>query len=485
MHISIRAKLTLFFTVLFGALVVALATGAYVAVRRDLNSKLNFGLQVTVDATGMAAQHELSEHAEQAGGDGDIRQVLNDNVSLALPETQILVKEGSRMVAYRPGEGTTPGVRTAPDIRQLQLHSSASQTTAGMQVVMRELPVPKFHTSYQIYAATPVASMIAQLLSLQRLLLVSIPLGLGLAALAGYLLARKLLAPLQELSQTIAGIQSSSLSARVRVENLHDEIGSLGCGFNSLLDRLEQTFTLQRRFMADASHELRTPVTVALTAAQATVHDGARSQRDCEEALRIVGEQMLRLRRIVGDMLFLSQTDVSPSNVFRQMYLDDAVAEAARAAQTLAREKRQALEIRALPEAPCLGDAELLQQAILVLLENAIKFTPEEGSIEIDLYRQDSKWVCSVTDSGIGIAEEAQPRIFERFYRGAQALDHKVPGAGLGLAIATTILEKHAGSLVLAESRPGRTRFEIAVSAVETAVMAETTDQASCLAVKI
>jgi two-component system sensor histidine kinase CiaH len=143
------------------------------------------------------------------------------------------------------------------------------------------------------------------------------------------------------------------------------------------------------------------------------------------------------------------------------MYLDDALSDALRAAKELSNEKRQTLKLCGLPEAECLGDADLLTQAVLILLDNSVKFTPEGGSIEVGLLRRGKNWVCSVTDSGAGISEAAQGRIFERFYR--EIRPGNEAGAGLGLAIAKSIVEGHDGTLTLVESRPGRTTFEIAI----------------------
>ena len=481
MNLSIRAKLTLSFTILFGLIVAALAIGSYVVVKQDLYSKLDLSLQVAVDTTAMAAQHEMSEHPDQAGGDDDIRQVLDDEIHVTLPDTQILVKEGGREVAYRPGG------QSSSDLRHLRLQGLASQTTVeGMRIVTRRLTIPKFQTAYQIYSGRSTEATQAQLRSFRRMLVLPIPLGLALAALAGYLLARKLLAPLEELSETMAGVQSSELSARVHLKNRADEISKLGLCFNSLLDRLEGAFAFQRRFMADASHELRTPVTVALTATQATIHDETRTQQDCEDALTIVGEQMLRLKRIVTDMLFLSQADsCSSPMLFHDVYLDDAVADAVRAARPLARAKQQSLQLNALPEARCSGDHELLERAVLVLLDNSIKFTPEGGSIAVRIERSDSHWVCTVTDSGIGVPEEIQSRIFERFFRGDQKSGLKIPGAGLGLAIAKTIVEMHRGRLRLASSQEGCTRFELALPVAVGDKETSAEAQARYLAVKM
>ena len=242
--------------------------------------------------------------------------------------------------------------------------------------------------------------------------------------------------------------------------------------FNSLLDRLEGAFTLQRRFMADASHQIRTPVTIALAAAQVTRRDPHANLRDCKDSLQLIEQQMLQLRRAVEDMFFLSQADAAPLKVeLKEMYLDDALSDALRAAKELSGEKRQTLKLRGLAEAECLGDADLLKQAVLILLDNSVKFTPAGGSIEVALSKLGKNWVCSVTDSGVGISEAAQGRIFERFYR--EIRPGNEAGAGLGLAIAKSIVEGHGGTLTLVESHPGRTTFEIAIPLLEREAIAD------------
>jgi heavy metal sensor kinase len=463
MTISTRARLTVYFTALFGAIVVALAIAAYVLVRNDTYSKLDSALRVAVDGTAMSATHELNEHPRQAAGDADLQAVLQEMRDGPLPDTQILVREHSRQVAYKASQGQAVDLRRiAPD------WPGNAANWEGVRVAYRELPVSKFATHYQIYAAKAIAPALGELRVLTRLLLLFVPLGLGLAALAGYLLARETLAPLEDLTQAIDAITSSHLSARVNVRSAQDDIGQLGSRFNSLLDRLQAAFDLQRRFMADASHELRTPVTVALAAAQVTARDAARTLRDCEESLDIVEQQMLRLKKIIGDMLFLSQADASSLKLdWKEMYLDDAVSEASRAAKALARAKQQSFRLDALPEARCWGDQELLTQAILIVLDNSVKFTPPGGSIEVTVRQSGNFWICAIQDSGAGIPEKAQPHIFDRFFRAHNSGNEKVPGAGLGLPIAKSIVESHGGNLRLVQSHPGSTTFEISIPVFE------------------
>ena len=314
-----------------------------------------------------------------------------------------------------------------------------------------------------------------------------VPVGFVFAGVGGYSLAKRSLRPLQELARVIDEVTSSDLGRRVKLQSRSgDEVFVLGSRFNALLDRLQAAFSEQRRFMADASHQIRTPVTIALTSAQVTNHDPNSTLVECKEALQIIENQMLQLRRTVEDMYFLSQSDAVSLKIDRKVtYIDDAVSDAVRAAKPLARGKHQGLTVMSLPEARCLGDESLIAQALLVLLDNAVKFTPDRGSIGVRLFRRSGDWICSVTDNGIGISEPARPRIFERFFKeNGQGKQAAAAGAGLGLAIAKSIVESHAGTLTLVESRPGLTTFEIAIPALEDDQVLDDA-QANSLAVRI
>ncbi len=450
------------FTTLFGVIVIALAIAAYVLVRNDAYLRLDAALQVAAGASAMSAEHELNEHSTKAAGEKDLQLVLDEAGGSDLTDTQILVRDQNRTAAYK-------AVAHVVDLRTIPAEKLRNGATlAGVRVAFRSVQVPKFHTLYKIYAAKPTAPALAQLGRIRIGLFVLVPFGLALAGLGGYLFARRSLRPLQDLARTVDTVTSSDLSARVQVSNDGDEIGRLGTRFNSLLDRLQDAFQIQRRFMADASHQIRTPVTVALAASQVTTRDSKSNLDDCKESLQIIEHQLLQLRRMVEDMFFLSQSDTASLKFERkEMYLDDTIAEAVRAARTLASGKRQNLKLNSLVEAKCLGDEDLLKQAVLALLDNAVKFAPLGGNIDVTLVRRGECWVCSVIDSGTGISEAAQPRVFERFFRERRPGTEAVPGAGLGLAIAKSIAENHGGTLTLVESRLGRTTFELAIPVLE------------------
>jgi signal transduction histidine kinase len=478
--VSVRAQLTNVFTALFGAIVIALALSLYFLGKNEAYRQLDAALQVATGATSMSAEHELTEHSTKAAGEADIQSVLSETQSAALRDTQILVCEGDRCSDFKAGLGGHFDLRS---VAKASLRNGV--VVDGFRISRRTFTVPKFHTTYQVYAAKPIAPVLAQLKQVRIALFIFVPVGLAAAGIGGYFLSKRSLRPLHELAQVIDSISFSDLSARVAVQAGKGEIALLGSRFNALLDRLQQAFDLQRRFMADASHQLRTPTSIALAAAQVTNRDPSPTPTDYKESLQIVENQMLQLRRAVEEMFFLSQADSASLKIDRkEMYLDDAVAEAVRAAKPLAATKRQTVRISNLPEAKCMGDGNLLTQAVLVLLDNAVKFTPAEGTIEVSLFRRGADWICAVADTGIGIAEAAQVHIFERFFRESRPDTESAMGAGLGLAIAKSIVENHSGTLNLVESRPGRTVFEISVPAREDEA-ATPGHQANSLAVRM
>ena len=462
---STRTRLTFYFTAVFGVMVVCLAVASYLVFRHEAFTDLDSSLNVAVSATAMSAAHELDEHKKQDDGEADLQSILDLSSESVLPDTQLLIRQGDRGVAHKGVSGPVF------DLRKLRTQQIlASTQLEGLRVAGREIQVPKFHATYEIFAASAVEPTLSKLRSFRLVLFVCVPLGLALAAVAGYALAHRALAPLNELTCTIEAITSSDLSARVQLHNATSDFSWLASRFNSLLDRLEKAFHFQRQFMADASHELRTPLTVALSAAQVTGRDNGRSVADCDETLSLVEEQILRLKGIVDKMLFLSQVDASSVHLEkREFFLDDVISEAARAAKVLARMKQQTLRISELPEALCSGDEMLSKQAVLILLDNAVKYTQVGGEIAVSLTADQGNWCCRVWNNGPAIPSDAQPHIFERFYRATSGANIKTAGSGLGLSIARSIAETHRGKLSLLSSGKDGNTFELVYPGVQMA----------------
>ena len=294
-------------------------------------------------------------------------------------------------------------------------------------------------------------SLSDQLDTLQNVLAIAIVLALLLAGSGGWLLVRHSLSPLATMASATERITANNLEERLPV-GPSDELGRLASRFNDLLSRLSESFSQQRQFMADASHELRTPLSVVRTAAQVGLQKPQRSEAEYRETLSVIEQQAGRLSRIVEEMFALTRVDMNQLPLeIGELYLDEVIADTTRAACVLAERKGVHLKSQNIQEAPYHGDQRLLRQMISNLLDNAIKFTPQGGTVEVGLHQVNSSYQITVADTGCGISAELQPRIFERFFRADKARlgTGGLGGAGLGLAIARSIAELHHGRLSL------------------------------------
>ena len=451
---SARGRVAVLYTLLFAAIVLAVASGVYWLIRNNAYMRLDQTLETTLDIASLAVRHEIAEHQSQGKqtGEAALREVLETMYQTSFPQEQIVVRDGTRLVAYKRNLG-----RQQTDLRTVSLKAGKGRANVrDLRIAAKQVYVPQSKTAYTVLVSTWRGDVNNDLASVVRALSITIPSALVLALLGGYLLAKRTLAPLRNMASTVDAITSKNLERRVEVVNRKDEVGQLAIRFNNLLGRLQDAFVQQRQFMADASHELRTPIAAALTASQVTLGGASRTEKEYREALTIVEEQMLRLRRIVGDMFLLAQADAHALQYrWEIVYLDEIVAEACRAIRFLAESKNLRLSVSKLSEMPCAGDSGLLRQALLILLDNACKYTSAGGSIRIDVEITSETYLVRVADTGIGIPESAQPHIFQRFYRVDKSRSRAIAdggGAGLGLPIARWIAEVHGGEITLESS---------------------------------
>jgi signal transduction histidine kinase len=223
---------------------------------------------------------------------------------------------------------------------------------------------------------------------------------------------------------------------------------------------VERTISYMRRFMADAAHELRAPVAVLRTSAEVALQ-APRDPAAYADTLRVIEREAERLGGIVDDLLTLARADAGERPLKREpFFLDDVVLESAEAARALAGAKGVELTLGAFDEAPVEGDADLVRQLVMNLLQNAVKFTPGGGTVRVDVLQDDGASVAIIEDSGVGIAPEHLPHVFERFYR-ADAARGRGDGAGLGLSIARWIADAHGATLRLTSAPGAGTRAEV------------------------
>jgi heavy metal sensor kinase len=312
---------------------------------------------------------------------------------------------------------------------------------------------------YHVAVAEPLARFSAERAVLRRTLLVGIPLAVGLAAAGGWWIARRALRPVSLMVGQAREITHHTSGFRLRVPRPEDELGVLARAFNELLERLDGALRAQRRFMADASHELRTPVSVVRTAAEVALSRETRSEPEYREALAVVAEHARRLGRMVDEMLTLARADADGLRLeAADLYLDELLAQCVRDAGVLARERGVEVRGSPAPETPFRGDERLLRQMLMNLLDNAVRHTPAQGHVETLLAARDGLVEIAVKDEGTGVPSEDRERIFERFVR-VDAARSRPGGAGLGLPIARCIAEAHGGTLALVDSGPSGSTF--------------------------
>jgi signal transduction histidine kinase len=313
-----------------------------------------------------------------------------------------------------------------------------------------------------------------------------VPLALVLAGGGGWLLARRALRPVDQMTRTARRIEAEHLGERLDGAEVDDELGRLARTLNEMLARLEAAFAQVRRFSADASHELKTPLTVL----KGEIEVALRNPRDPAEYQRVLGsvlEEVESMAHLVDDLLLLSRADAGALRWEKQaVEMDRLVEEVAKEGEILGRGKQVQVKIQGLEPLVIRGDGQRLKQLLRNLVDNGVKYTPPGGSVSLSLRQVagqsgaprgypaigqsgDSpnrqiaqlpncpavEWLeISVSDTGVGIAPEAMPRVFERFYRVDPARSRETGGAGLGLCIAKTIAEAHGGSIGV-ESTPG------------------------------
>ncbi len=309
--------------------------------------------------------------------------------------------------------------------------------------------------------------------SFRKLLLaifVGFPVALGVAGFSGYLLATRAFAPVTNMARRAEQISLERLSTRLPVES-DDELGHLARVFNQMLARLENSFEQLRRFTADAAHELRTPL-----ASQRSVGEvGLQRERSGHEYREVIGsmlEETNRLTRLVESLLTLSRADSGQiklqSKVISVMGL---LRDSAALLEALAEEKHQQLILQGDESALISGDSLFLRQAFMNLIHNAIKFSPERGTVLISVRRDQQGLVtATVKDSGPGVPPEHREKVFERFHRIDQARDRDSGGAGLGLAIVQWAVHAHGGNIQVESGTDGGSVFRIELPAAKTEV---------------
>lgn len=262
---------------------------------------------------------------------------------------------------------------------------------------------------------------------------------------ATWLMAGKALKPLRELTGTIEGIGGNDLSRRVEHQDRQDEIGQLAVSFNHMMDKVSASFERQQRFSASAAHELKTPLATILVNLDVLDMEEKASAAQMERVLSIVRTNTERMIQLVDNLFQL--TAKTGDGMCEEVLLEEMFAEILEEQTPQLDAKRLSVCLSGLSGMKLTGNPTMLYRAMSNLVENAIKYNRENGSISISASRQEGNTIIKISDTGIGIPEEECERIFEPFYRVDQSRSRSVGGSGLGLALVKDIVEKHGGNI--------------------------------------
>jgi two-component system OmpR family sensor kinase len=463
MSSPLRLRLTLWYVGAFSLVLILFSGGVYFVVKRILRERLDANLRLTLQVTRSAVVRRRAAGSPLAipgvGGDVGHASVAEAIDAPRFPGQIITVLDPNGRLLTRKPVSSALAFRlpvplhasSVPQFYELpESNSEADDSCRGIyQQIAAGSDVPL--TLLVTDSMEPIGD---QLDTLQDVLAIASVVALMLAGSGGWLLARQSLSPLAAMASAAERITAQDLSERLPVAST-DELGRLASRFNDLLSRLNTSFLQQRQFMTDASHELRTPLSVVRTAAQVALQKPQRSDSEYRQALSVIEQHAGRLSRIVEDMFALTRADMNqlPLDI-SELYLDELVADTARAFGLLAQGKGVSLTTQDLQEAPYRGDERLVRQMVSNLLDNAIKFTPQGGTVDVQLRQLGENYEILIADTGCGIPDELHARVFERFFRVDNARQgmNGPGGAGLGLAIARSIAELHHGRLTLLHS---------------------------------
>jgi heavy metal sensor kinase len=376
---------------------------------------------------------EFREHSVLGPG-GDLFQVCdaqgqwlyrsesleNDNVSIEKPANLGKPRFATAQVAGRP----------------LRFYSE--------RIVVNRQP-------YTVQVAAPMHEAFEAIDAFGFILLLMVPLLLIGATAGGYWISKRALDPVDDISRAAQRISIENLADRLRVPSTGDQLQRLTETLNQMFSRLEASVRRMKQFTADASHELRAPIALIRTTAEVAVQKRNRQANEYLEALDDILEESERTSQVVDSLMLLARADAGKEVLERGLVDASSISHAAvEQGDKLAR-IRGLQFCSSIPDVPIWvhADGEALRRAVLILIDNAAKYTPEGGSISVDLTTTDAFAKLTVSDTGIGIPQADLPHIFDRFWRADKARSRSHGGAGLGLSIAKWIAETHAGSITV------------------------------------
>ncbi len=480
---TIRVKLTLYYTLIVGATLIGFAVASYYFTEQSLLSNLDRSLYnevvwlknfVEPEARKVKLKKQRIKPKRQAANEkksstqsirksDEIEMVQNDSVdvefdaiwnqiyehTLLTPKKQIIqIRDRNNDILYKSGLG-----KEVIEYDDIPFNSTRLVTIWNSSSQQIRLAVSQ-DQYMKVYVAYPISEVSDVLSNLFSIFIYFIPVALIVSVFGGYFLALRSFKPVDDIRRTALAITAQNLDKRIQYTGVDDELGKLVATFNEMIGRLQNSFSQIQQFSIDASHELRTPLTIMRGELELALHAKKYSTKEYHDVLSSLFEETIRMTSIIENLLSLTKADIGRGHTeFHDVWLREIVEELSEDSEMLAENKHIKVKVAALDDALISGDHVRLRQLLLNLIDNAIKYTAEKGTVTLALTRTDGAAKISVSDTGIGIPKEEQLKIFDRFYRVDKARSREMGGSGLGLSISKWIAELHGGTLSV-ESEP-------------------------------
>ncbi len=439
---SIRFRLTLWYVLTVMATFVVIAWATYQYVNAMLISSLD--TSVTNEVKWITSR--LEKQRERNESNDEVREDIRDHASYFPHKEFIEIWDSTGQIFHqsRNLSGDTLFfllenienhrwlLITLQDFRDHQLRLAMSKTSSA--TILLGIPME---------STTEVMSQLFDTLAWMS------PLVMLIAVVGGTILAKKSLAKVNKVTETVKRITVERLHDRIPEPEINDEIGNLISTFNAMISRLDSSFEQMKQFSADASHELRTPLTVIRTQLESAL-DSRRSPAELKKIVAHCLDETIRMSSTIENLLLLAKSDAGQVTVRNdKVVLQKLMEEMYEESIILASAKSITVQLQKADPATILGDEQRLRQMLLNLIDNAIKYSQYNGAINLSLVKNNGRATITVADNGIGIPAEEVPRIFDRFYRVDRARSREMGGAGLGLSITRWIVQAHGGNLTV------------------------------------